>query len=141
MTRPVEYTDLVTTHVEQQVAAPLSDVWELVVSCPELWLGESVRLEMDGSYAVDGCFDSNHAYGRIEEVALLERVVLTWHPEAWDDAALVEVALVEAGPDATRVCVHVEDFPDHVSVDVVARHWQGALDRLVVASAPHSHAA
>lgn len=135
MTRRVEYTDIVSVHVEHELPTTISDAWELIVSCPELWLGDAVRVEMDGTYAVDGCIESAHAYGRIEEVALLERVVLTWQPEVWDDAALVEICTTEAGPDSTQVSVHVEDVPEHVGLEAVARHWRTALERIASATA------
>jgi hypothetical protein len=133
MTRPVEYTDIVSVHVDHVLPTTLSDAWELIVSCPELWLGDAVRVEMDGTYAVDGCLESAHAYGRIEEVALLERVVRTWHPQVWDDAAIVEISTIEAGPVSTQVSVHVEEVPEHVGLDAITRHWQTALERLATA--------
>ena len=139
-TRHVDYTDLVTVHVERTLPTTLSDAWELLVSCPELWLGSTVRIEPDGRYAVDGCLESGHVHGRIEEVVLLERVVLTWWLDGWDEAALVEVAGVEAGPASTLVSVTVEGVPDHAAVAVVATHWQSALDRLAAAAAEPQHA-
>ncbi len=47
--------DSTTVHVECLVPATVSDTWELLVSCPELWLGDAVRIEQTGRYAVDGC--------------------------------------------------------------------------------------
>ena len=139
MNRRVEYTDLVTVHVERRLHALLSDVWELVASCPDVWLGGSVRVDPDGAFAVDRCLDGSHVHGCIEEVALLERVVLTWQPDDWDEPAVVELSLVEAGPMDTLVSIHVEDVPEHVSLRCVDIHWQAALDHLAVAaSAPRA---
>ena len=121
--------DTATVHVERLLPT-VSDTWELLVSCPELWLGDAVRIEQTGRYAVDGCLDSEHAHGRIEEVAMLERIVLTWQPDSWDAPALVEIAGVEAGDSRTRVSAHVEDVPEQVGRAHVAAHWQAALDRL-----------
>ena len=53
--------DSTTVHVESLVSATVSDTWELLLSCPELWLVEAARIEQDGRYAVDGCLDSEHA--------------------------------------------------------------------------------
>ena len=138
-TRQVDYTDLVTVHIERTLPTTLSDSWELLVSCPDVWLGSTVRIEPDGRYAVDGCLESGHAHGRIEEVVLLERVVVTWSLEGWDDAALVEVAGVEAGPANTLVSVTVEDVPDHAAVADVVAHWNSALDRLSAAAEVPRH--
>ena len=140
--------DTATVHVERLLSATVSDTWELLVSCPELWLGDAVRIEQTGRYAVDGCLDSEHAHGRIEEVVMLERIVLTWQPDSWDAPALVEIAGVEAGDGRTRVSAHVEDVPEQVGRAPVAAHWQAALDRLAAPAAtspetsePHAGAA
>jgi uncharacterized protein YndB with AHSA1/START domain len=123
--------DPTTVHVELVLPATVSDAWELLVSCPELWLGDAVRIEPTGRYAVDGCLDCEHARGRIEEVVMLERIVFTWQPDSWDRPALVEIAGVDAGEHSTRVSAYVEDVPEHVSQAAVTAHWQAALDRLV----------
>ena len=127
--------DSTTVHVESLVSATVSDTWELLLSCPELWLGDAARIEQDGRYAVDGCLDSEHAHGRIEEVVVLERIVLTWQPDSWDAPALVEISGVEAGDGWTRVSAHVEDVPEQVGRGTVSAHWQDALDRLVAPAA------
>ena len=127
--------DSATVHVECLVPATVSDTWELLLSCPELWLGDAVRIEQDGRYAVDGCLDNEHAHGRIEEVVALERIVLTWQPDSWDAPALAEISGVEEGDGWTRVSAHVEDVPEPAGRDSVATHWQAALDRLVAPAA------
>jgi uncharacterized protein YndB with AHSA1/START domain len=127
--------DSATVHVECLVPATVSDTWELLLSCPELWLGDAVRIEQDGRYAVDVCLGSEHAHGRIEEVVVLERIVLTWQPDSWDAPALVEISGIEAGDGCTRVSAHVEDVPEPIGRDSVSAHWQAALDRLVAPAA------
>jgi uncharacterized protein YndB with AHSA1/START domain len=127
--------DSATVHVECLVPATVSDTWELLLSCPELWLGDAVRIEQDGRYAVDGCLDREHAHGQIEEVVVLERIVLTWQPDSWDAPALAEISGVEEGDGWTRVSAHVEDVPEPAGRDSVATHWQAALDRLVAPAA------
>jgi uncharacterized protein YndB with AHSA1/START domain len=127
--------DSATVHVECLVPATVSDTWELLLSCPELWLGDAVRIEQDGRYAVDGCLDREHAHGRIEEVVVLERIVLTWQLDSWDAPALAEISGVEEGDGWTRVSAHVEDVPEPAGRDSVATHWQAALDRLVAPAA------
>jgi uncharacterized protein YndB with AHSA1/START domain len=127
--------DSATVHVECLVPATVSDTWELLLSCPELWLGDAVRIEQDGRYAVDGCLDREHAHGQIEEVVVLERIVLTWQLDSWDAPALAEISGVEEGDGWTRVSAHVEDVPEPAGRDSVATHWQAALDRLVAPAA------
>jgi uncharacterized protein YndB with AHSA1/START domain len=127
--------DSTTVHVDCLVPATVSDTWELLVSCPELWLGDAVRIEQTGRYAVDGCLDSEHAHGRIEEVVTLQRIVLTWQPDSWDTPALVEISGIEAGDGWTRVSAHVEDVSEPAGRNSVSAHWQAALDRLVAPAA------
>lgn len=121
--------------MQRELAATLSDTWELVVSCPEVWLGDAVRLDMHGAYVVDGCLDSGHADGSILEVVLLERAGLTWRPAGREEPAVVEVALSESGPEHTLVTVYVEAVAEDADRAQVAAHWALALDRLVVAAA------
>ena len=47
-----------------------------------------VRIERTGGMPSTGALGSDHAQGRIEEVVVLERIVLTWQPDSWDDASL-----------------------------------------------------
>jgi uncharacterized protein YndB with AHSA1/START domain len=114
--------------VRRSVEAPIDDVWDLVASRTELWLGKPVALRKGERYSVPG------ASGEIRVVKPGDRVRLTWQPEGWAAPATMQLALSRAQSGKTTITAHLEKLPDAEARDAMRAHLREALDRLVAAA-------
>jgi uncharacterized protein YndB with AHSA1/START domain len=113
--------------VRRTVDASADDVWELLMSRPELWLGEGVAFRKGERYSVPG------ASGEIRVVKPGDRVRLTWQPEDWATPATMQLALSRAQSGKTTITAHLEKLPDADARDAMREHLREALDRVVAA--------
>ena len=93
--------------VRRSVDASEADVWELLTSRPELWLGEGV--------------------------APGDRLRLTWQPQGWASPATLQFALSRSQSGKTTISAHLEKLPDATARDTTREHLREALDRIVAA--------
>jgi uncharacterized protein YndB with AHSA1/START domain len=110
------------------VDASADDVWEVIASRPELWLGEGVAVRKGERYSVPG------ASGEIRVVKPGDRVRLTWQPEGWATPATMQLALSRAQSGKTTITAHLEKLPDADARDAMREHLREALDRVVAAA-------
>jgi uncharacterized protein YndB with AHSA1/START domain len=114
--------------VQRSVPARRAEVWELLTSRPELWLGEgAVRIEEGERYDVTG------ASGEIRVVRPGERLRLTWQPNGWAAPATLQVTLAESASGRTTIHVHLEKLPNGEARQSMRAHWREALGRLAAA--------
>ncbi len=114
--------------VRRTVDASTDDVWELLTSRPELWLGEGVAFRTGERYSVRG------AAGEIRVVKPGDRVRLTWQPEDWAAPATMQLSLSRAQSGKTTITANAEKLPDADARDAMRVHLREALDRLVAAA-------
>jgi uncharacterized protein YndB with AHSA1/START domain len=114
--------------VRRTVAASVDDVWELLASRPELWLGKGVAVRKGERYSVPG------ASGEIRVVKPGDRVRLTWQPEGWATPATMQLALSRAQSGKTTITAHLEKLPDAEAREAMREHLREALDRVVAAA-------
>jgi uncharacterized protein YndB with AHSA1/START domain len=115
--------------VQRSVEASPAEVWELLTSRPELWLGEgaAVVFEQGERYEVTG------ASGEIRVVKPGERLRLTWQPADWEAPATVQLALLESAPGKTAIQAHLEKLPDGKAREAMRSRWREALERVAAA--------
>lgn len=114
--------------VRRSVAASETDVWELLTSRPELWLGRPVAFRQGERYSVPG------ASGEIRVVKPGDRLRLTWQPDGWAAPATLQLALSRSQSGKTTITAHLEKLPDAEARDAMREHLREALDRLVAAA-------
>ena len=114
--------------VRRSVAASEADVWELLTSRPELWLGQPVTFRKGERYSVPG------ATGEVRVVKPGDRLRLTWQPEGWAAPATLQFALSRSQSGKTTITAHLEKLPDAKARDAMREHLREALDRLVAAA-------
>jgi uncharacterized protein YndB with AHSA1/START domain len=117
--------------VQRSIPAPAAEVWELITSRPELWLGEgaSAVFEKGESY------DAPDASGEVRVVKPGERLRLTWQPEGWPAAATLQLTLTESAAGKTALRAHLEKLPDEDARDAMRAHWGEVLERVSAAAA------
>jgi uncharacterized protein YndB with AHSA1/START domain len=114
--------------VRRSVDASLEDVWELLVSRPDLWLGGRVAFRKGERYSVPG------ATGEIRVVKPGDRLRLTWQPEGWTEPATMQIALSRSQSGKTTITWHLEKLPDAEARDAMRAHLRDALENLVSTS-------
>jgi uncharacterized protein YndB with AHSA1/START domain len=110
--------------VQRTVEASASDTWELLVSRPELWLGEGV------SFGKGERYETGEAAGEIRVVRPGDRLRLTWRPTGWEAPATLQLTVQQSRPGKTVVGVHLEKLPDADARDAMRERWRAALDRI-----------
>ncbi len=114
--------------VQRRVSATVSEAWDVIVSRPELWLGEGVAFEAGARYEVPG-----GASGEVRVVKPGDRLRMTWRPEGWPAPATLQLTVSEAGHGKTVVNVHVDRLPDAESREAMRALWRPALERIAAA--------
>ncbi len=114
--------------VQRSVAASAAEVWELLTTRPELWLGDGAapKLEKGERYEAGG------ASGEIRVVRPGDRLRLTWRPDGWDRPATLQLTLLERS-GKTVVNVHLEKLPDAEAREEMRTQWRARLERMVEA--------
>lgn len=115
--------------VRRTLPLELDAAWRLLVEHPERWLGEgAVSFEKGARYDLaGGC--SGRARGEIRVVKPGDRLRLTWHPDALERPATLQITLLPA-KSGTTVGVHVEKLPGEEAREAVRVHFQAVLERL-----------
>lgn len=116
-------------------------VWELLVTRPELWLGDGVvSWEQGAPYEVTTALGEvqGAVRGQVRVVQPGDRLRLTWHPEGWAAPAALQLRLLPAASGRTALAVHLERLADADARALAREHWHGVLDRLSAALAQAS---
>lgn len=122
--------------VRRSIAASAQQVWELLMSRPELWLGEeaSVVFTKGATYDVPAGQGTPRVTGEVRVVKPGDRLRMTWHPDGWSTPATLQLTLTEAASGKTAVTAHLEKLPDADAREAMRSHWSEALERLVGAA-------
>jgi uncharacterized protein YndB with AHSA1/START domain len=112
--------------VQRTVDASVDDVWQTLVSRPELWLGEGASVAFDEGSR----YDAAGASGEIRVVKPGERVRRTWQPDDWDAAATIQLTLEPSSAGRTAVHAHLEKLPDAQAREDLRARWRDALERI-----------
>jgi uncharacterized protein YndB with AHSA1/START domain len=123
--------------VQRSIRATAHEAWELIVSRPELWLGEgaSVTFARGERYEVPAGKDAPGASGEIRVVKPGDRLRMTWQPEGWPAPATLQLALLESASGKTAISAHLEKLPDGDAREAMRERWRGALERIAAAAA------
>jgi uncharacterized protein YndB with AHSA1/START domain len=123
--------------VQRSVAATVTEVWELVVSRPELWLGEGASLSFDEGerYEVPPRGGAAGASGEVRVVKPGDRLRMTWQPEGWPAPATLQLTLTRSPSGKTTIHALLEKLPDGDARDALRAHWREALARIATATA------
>lgn len=118
--------------VQRSVAATVTEVWELITSRPELWLGEgaSVTFDKGERYAVLPGHGAPGVSGEVRVVKPGDRLRMTWQPQGWPAPATLQLALSASGSGKTAIHAHLEKLPDADVREAMRKHWREALERI-----------
>ena len=123
--------------VQRSVAAPVTAVWELLTTRPDLWLGEgaSVGFQPGERYDVPAGESTLGVSGEVRVVKPGDRVRMTWQPQEWPAPATLQVALVASPSGKTAINAHMEKLPDADAREAMRARLRDALERLAAAVA------
>jgi uncharacterized protein YndB with AHSA1/START domain len=113
------------------VAASADQAWELLVSRPDLWLGDGAEI----AFAPGTRYETSEATGEIRVVKPRDQLRLTGQPKGWDEPATVQLTLSESASGKTAIQAHMEKLPDAESRESMRERWREALSRLAAAVA------
>jgi uncharacterized protein YndB with AHSA1/START domain len=122
--------------VQRSVAAAPKQVWELITSRPDLWLGEGTCAVFDEGerYEVPPGDGAPGASGEIRVVKPGDRLRITWQPQGWPAAATLQLTLLPSTSRKTAVHAHMEKLPDAGALDAMRKRWREALERIAAAA-------
>ncbi|HWB71548.1 MAG TPA: SRPBCC domain-containing protein [Egibacteraceae bacterium] len=122
--------------VQRSVTATATEVWAVITSRPELWLGEGASVDFDrgGGYEVPPGDGAPGASGEVRVVKPGDRLRMTWQPEDWPRPATLQLTLSRSGPGKTAINVHLEKLPDAGARAAMRTRWREALERIVAAA-------
>ncbi|HEU5469100.1 MAG TPA: SRPBCC domain-containing protein [Actinophytocola sp.] len=106
--------------VQRAVPATPDEVFALLVSQPELWLGEKIVVEPGVRFAG----------GEIRVVKPADRIRWKWQAAGWDAAATLQLTILTSKSGTTAVHVQVEKLPDTVAREAMRAHWRGVLEKV-----------
>lgn len=116
--------------VSRSVAAPLTHVWEVLVSDSgaQALLGAGARFGAKGEpyRTVDG------ANGVLRSYHPLEQLRVSWHESADAPASIVEVDLRSDGDTMTVLDLRQEHLPASTDVRALETRWHAALNALAL---------
>lgn len=100
--------------VQRSVAATAAEAWELIISRPDLWLGEGacVTFTEGERYQVSPANGAPGAGGEIRVVKPGDRLRLTWQPEGWPAPATLHLTLLTSASGKTAIHAQLEKLPD-----------------------------
>lgn len=123
--------------VQRSVAATATEVWELITSRPELWLGEGASVDFDkgGRYELPPGVDAPGVSGEVRVVKPGDRLRMTWQPEGWPAPATLQLTLSRSGSDKTAIHAHLEKLPNADAREAMRKRWREALEGIATAVA------
>ncbi|MGH8935230.1 MAG: SRPBCC domain-containing protein [Acidimicrobiia bacterium] len=118
--------------VQRSVAATATQVWDLIISRPELWLGKgvSVVFHKGERYEVPPGSDAAGVSGEVRVVKPGDRLRMTWQPQGWPAPATLQLTLLESGSGKTAIHAHLEKLPDADAREAMRQRWREALERI-----------
>ncbi len=121
--------------VQLSIAAEAKEVWEVITSRTELWLGggASLLFREGEKYEVRPEAGIPGATGEIRVVRPGERIRMTWQPDGWTAPATVQLGVAGSGSGRTAVRAHLEKLPDAETREAMRAHWRSALERIAAA--------
>ena len=104
-------------------------LWDLIVSRPQLWLGDDadVSFEVGERYKLEG---PDAASGEIRVVKPGDRLRMTWQPEGWLAPATLQLAMTARGPGKTSLTAHMEKLPEAAAREALRGRWREVMDRI-----------
>ena len=122
--------------VRRTIPLPLGEAWDLLVTRPELWLGDGVDVafEQGEQYDAPAGYGEAAVSGEIRVVKPSDRLRMTWHPDGWDAPATLQVTLQEPSAGKTALTAHMEKLPDGDAREAMRAHWRAVLDRVRAAA-------
>lgn len=122
--------------VSRTFAAPPARVWEVIVARSDLWLGAgSLPLEARQPYRVEG-IDGGTVEGEVRVVKPGDRIRMTWRPEGWAKAAVLQLSLSPTSSGKTALTAHMEKLPDAEAREGMRERLRRALEGLQEAAGP-----
>lgn len=120
--------------VRRTVGAPVPEVWALLVGRPGIWLGPGAPEPAAGAtYRVGPHGDTPGTRGEVRVFTPEVRMRLSWHPDGWVEAALLQLTVTEAAAGRTTIGAHMEGLPDTRTREVMRAHWRRILADLAAA--------
>jgi len=116
--------------VQRTVALPLAEAWELIVSRPDLWLGDGAALAFEPGER----YELSGARGEIRVVRPGDRLRMTWQPDGWEAPATVQLTVSSSSSGKTALRAHLEKLPHAEAREAMRERWRAALDRLAAAA-------
>jgi uncharacterized protein YndB with AHSA1/START domain len=115
--------------VQKTLPFPLENIWEFITSEPglKLWLGEVSALKWERGEAYR---TSDGASGEVRVHRPLERIRLTWKPEAWEKPSTVQLTFISSGKQKTSVRFHHENIPDGETRETMRSRWKHSLEEI-----------
>jgi uncharacterized protein YndB with AHSA1/START domain len=122
--------------VQRSVSATAAELWELIVSRPDLWLGEGVSVAFDKGerYEVPPADGASGVSGEVRVVKPGDRLRMTWQPDGWEAPATLQIALTESGTGKTAIGAHLERLPDADAREAMRAHLREALEQIAAAA-------
>ena len=122
--------------VRRSADVELDAVWDLLVSRPDLWLGEGATVTFDegATYDVPAGGSGPAATGEVRVVKPGNRLRLSWHPADWDAPATVQLRLSRTSTGKTTLGAHLEKLPDAEAREQMGERWRGAVERVLDAA-------
>lgn len=122
--------------VQRSIDASAAEVWRLITSRPELWLGggASVAFAEGERYEVPRGDDAPGASGEVRVVKPGYRLRMSWQPEGWPAPATLQLTLSESGSGKTAIHAHLEKLPDAGAREAMRKRWREALERIAAAA-------
>ena len=122
--------------VQRSVVATVTQVWELITSRPELWLGEGVCVSFDQGeqYEVPPGHGALGASGEVRVIKPGDRLRMTWQPADWPAPATLQLTLSKSGSGKAAIHIHLEKLPDADTREAMRKYWREALERIATAA-------
>jgi len=121
---------------QRSVATSSAHLWKVLVSRPDLWLGEgaSVVFEPGRRYQVPPGELWSRTTGEMVAVKPGDRLRMSWQPEDWPAPAFLQISLTPLAPGRTRLNAFLEKLPDAPTRDVLRVRMHDAMERVALAA-------
>lgn len=120
--------------VQRSTAATLSKTWEVIVSQPDLWLGNAPKVAAGEEYSVRASKGLRGARGEFRVVKPRDRLRMTGQPAGWTEPATLQLTVPTSTSGKTAIHAHLEKLPSAKARDEMRGYWRAALERIVAAT-------